>query len=162
MSLIPIIYTSLLIFSVAFLAVLIISYISYKIKQSSSVAYVTPKNRVPSEQKIPYVQRPVYNPKPQEFESDHYSRRREVRPYSQTNSVYYRNERNIGNKKIDIIYKEKPRTNQPSLKATRMNIIDDLSTRPQRTERTRSYTEARQLEFSNFAEGNILRYYEDF
>lgn len=168
MSLLPIIYTSLIIFSSVLFVVLVISYLSYRYKQSSSVALVG-INNAPTSYKAGHHR----NSNPASFsntqqklnQTDNALNRLndQIKHYPKTKSNYYKDQRHIGDRRIDVIYREKVVANVlPPSQIRRMSVVEDISknSRPEN-----NYTEQREyrpLEISNNTGKNILRYYDDF
>ena len=168
MSLLPIIYTSLLIFSSVLLVVLVVSYISYKYKQSDQVALVGIDNsngyRNSNHSNNTKYQRSA-NGKSRNVQSNNVISRHneQIRNFPMTKSNYYRDQRNIGDRRIDVIYREKSPTKstQPS-QIRRMSVVEDISKNSMPEIMNHQYNINNSLEFSRNSGGNILRYYEDF
>jgi hypothetical protein len=166
MSLLPIIYTSLIIFSSVLFLVLIISYISYKYKQSENVAIAGINgNNIPKAQ--------IHsNTRKENFSRSHTGHSQtamrrmndQIRNYPKTKSHLYKNHRSIGDRRINVIYREKTEqknTTQPA-DIKRMSIVEDISKNSLTQNNFRIYPTSTEYSSRGYSGANILRYYDDF
>ncbi len=170
MSLLPIIYTSLIIFSSVLFIVLVVSYISYKYKQTTKVALVGVSNREnylkPIRSSSKSVGQSYNNLQPRKHQNLNTQQRQfdHINRYPKTKSQYYRDHKNIGDRKIDVIYRDQPAKNAvPPSTIRRMSIVEDLGRNafPRREfNQTTEYDKS--FEFSANTGRNVLRYYDDF
>jgi hypothetical protein len=136
MSLLPIIYSSILIFSGILVFVVIISYVSFKIKGDDRYYMEDETSKKRDISKTPFRQTMKdINKMPDAYENEDVLREKNlhgkiVKPVSpQTKSEYRKKTKKLNEKNVQILYKEKdlfnrsrPRVNEP-----RFSVIKDIS-----------------------------------
>lgn len=174
MSLLPIIYTSLLIFSILFILVLVSSYISYRIKQSNKLIAATNSGSFKlANQTTPQFSSKDYKKIIEErikkdylLQNQNRVREKQV-SYPRTKSVYYREEREVGNgdKRIDVIYKDRSsyQNDHTSQKNRRLSIIDSRELLPQARQYSGNYSQSSYKSYTeSVVDTDLLKYYDDF
>lgn len=170
MSLLPIIYSSIVIFSGVLAFVLIVSYVSFKMKNSELIPLPAGNNKgknsiQPQSININYRRAESKNNNFHITGKNLYgSKVSSALPI--TKSEYHRETKRVNKRKIEVIYKEKKifsrskvRNNEPRFSVIK-NISNDISIEKNRETEKESPIKCEVTQYSNSSD--LLRYYENF